>query len=141
MNAETLFDISIEEDNDEKLDESIQLAMDEWVYFFFNEKEGKNTPAGSGNVEQIIFTGKDNPIHIPLIKNEYGVNGVIYFTMEQAKRSVEFDCKIAKMRGHKALTLYYELEPIDAIYLQSSNNYVRIPRAKMKNILSNHKGL
>lgn len=138
MAAESLFDESIAEDNEEKLQKSLQLIMREWVYFFFFEKEGVNTPASTSKVAHVIVTGKDNPINVPLIQNSDGTCGVIYFTGEFAVKSAEFNCRVAKMKGRKALELFYGMPVIDAVCLQSEKNYLRISKPQIGRLLGNY---
>ena len=138
MTPETLFDESVETDDDDKLEKSIELVMEEWVYFFIFEKEGMNTPVSTDKVDYIITTSKENPINIPLIKDDNGVNGVIYFTSEFAVKSAEFNCKVAKMKGSKALQLFLDQSAIDAVYLQSSNNNVHIPKNEIRRLLATY---
>jgi len=78
MNVESIFEDAIERDDRDQLEKSIELVLDEWLYFFMWERGEKNTPVSSGNVVSIITTGKDNPIFIPLIKDEEGGLGVLY---------------------------------------------------------------
>lgn len=137
-NAEALFDESIASDDNEKLEKSVQLTLDEWVYFFMFERDGRNTPVSTKGIEYIVPTGKEYPINIPLVKDSNGVNGVIYFTLEFAIKSAEFNCKIGKMKGNNALKMFLRLSDLDAVYLQSSNYHVRISKPEMRRFLTIH---
>lgn len=138
MTPEALFDESVDTDNEVKLEKSIELTMGAWVYFFIFEKEGVNTPVSTDKVDYIITTSKENPINIPLIKDSSGVNGVIYFTSEIAVKFAEFNCRVAKMKGKKALQLFLDLSAIDAVYLQSDYNNVRIPKNEIRRLLATY---
>jgi len=109
------------------------------LYFFMWEKPGTDTPVSSENVVSIITTGKDNPISIPLIKDSQGVTGVLYFTQEMAVKCAEFNCKIAKMKGRKALAMFKDLAGVDAVAIQSTNEYnVRIPIPEIERVLETY---
>jgi hypothetical protein len=136
MNVESLFEEAIMKDDRDQLERSIELVMNEWLYFFMWEKPGKNTPASSENVVSIITTGKDNPISIPLIKDAEGGLGVLYFTQELAAKSAEFNCKVGKMKGRRALAMFKDLAGVDAVAIQSTNEYnVRIPIPEIERVL------
>ena len=65
MNTESLFEEAIKKDDFVKLEKSIKLVLDEWLYFFMWEKEGKDTPVSTENVVSVISVGKDlSLIHI-----------------------------------------------------------------------------
>ena len=90
MNTEGLFEEAIEQHDGEKLESSIELVLDEWMYFFMWEKDGTDTPVSTENVVSIITTGKDNPVSIPLIEDSHGKLGVLYFTQKLCLLSFNF---------------------------------------------------
>jgi len=103
------------------------------------EKDGRNTPASSGNVVSVITTGKDNPVSIPLISNKQGTLGVLYFTKQLAVSSAEFNCIVAKMKGRKALAMFKGMAGVDAVAIQSTNQYnVRIPLSEIERVLDSY---
>jgi len=105
-----------------------KAISDRWVYFFFNEMGGSDTKPGEGNVDVVFFSGKDNPMLIPLISNDQGVNGVVYTTLELAIESVEFNCKIGKMKGKDAFKMFYQTEQVDSVYIQSGHGFIHPSR-------------
>lgn len=131
-----LFEEAVSENDSRKLEEFLELLMNEWVYFFLFEADGKNTPASSGNVERIISTGKDNPINIPAINDENGNNGVLYTNRELAVNSAEFTCKVGKMKGVKAFEMFLGVSSIDAVYVQSNNCNVHIPKNEIERLVA-----
>jgi len=136
MNVESIFEEAIEKDDRDRLEKSIELVLNEWLYFFMWEKPGKNTPVSSKNIVSIITTGKDNPISIPLIKDSQGGLGVLYFTQELAVKSAEFNCKVGKMKGREALAMFKGLAGVDAVAIQSTNEYnVRMPIPEIERVL------
>ncbi|NRB37727.1 MAG: hypothetical protein HRU20_04570 [Pseudomonadales bacterium] len=138
MDLEKLFEDAVDEDDSEKLEKFLELLMDCWVFFFLLEKEGQDTPISSENVEQIIFTGKDNPINIPTISDESGNNGVIYTNSDLAERSAEFKCKVGRMRGIKALEMFLDIPSIDAVYIQCDTCNVHIPKNEIRRIIESY---
>lgn len=110
-----------------KVDKLFESLQDHWLYFFFNEPEGKNTRPGEGNVVVILQTDKENPIIVPLIKNEDGCNGVLYTNSELAIKSAEFNCKIGKMKGKKAFNMFYGMKGVDSVFIQGNYGNI-LPR-------------
>ena len=139
MNVESLFEEAIIQYDRDNLEKSIELVLDEWLYFFMWEKEGKNTPVSSGNVVSIITSGKENPVSIPLIKDKQGAFGVLYFTKQLAVESAEFNCKVGQMKGRKALAMFKGMAGVDAVAIQSTNQYnVRIPISEIERVLETY---
>ena len=139
MNVEDLFEEAIEQDDRDLLEKAIELLLDEWLYFFMWEKDGIDTPASSGNVVRVITTGKDNPISIPLISNKQSTLGVLYFTNQLAVNSAEFNCKVGKMKGRKALAMFKDIAGVDAVAIQSTNQYnVRLPLSEIERVLDSY---
>ena len=139
MNAESLFEEAIKKDDFVKLEKSIKLVLDEWLYFFMWEKEGKDTPVSTENVVSVISVGKDNPISIPLIKDDQGGLGVLYFTQELAVKSAEFNCKVGKMKGRNALAMFKGMAGVDSVAIQSTNEYhVRMPLQEIERVLKTY---
>ena len=61
-----------------------EAFLDKWMYFYFHETNGKDTKPGKGNVDVVVFIGKDNPINVPMVDNELGRNGVVYTSSDLA---------------------------------------------------------
>ena len=118
-----------------KIDIFFESILDCWLYFFFNEKNGKDTKPGKGNVEVVLFTGKDNPILVPLVENEKGRNAILYTNSELAQRSVEFNCKIGKMKGRNALKMFHELTNVDSVFIQGNYGYIHPTRKELANMV------
>ena len=125
MDIEKLMEEVIDGDDDNKYASFIDAILDHWVYFFFNEKDGSDTKPGKGNVEVVLFTSKDNPILVPFVENEQGINGVLYTNSDLAIRSAEFNCKVGKMRGKNAFKMFFDVKCIDSIYIQGNYGRVR----------------
>lgn len=138
MNIEKLFEEAIEENDSIKLKEFLDVLMGRWVFFFLLEKEGKDTPISSSNVEHIISTGKNNPINIPTIDDENGNNGVIYTNSDLAVKSAEFKCKVGKMKGVKAFEMFRDIASINAVYVQSDTCNVRIPKKEIERLITSY---
>ena len=112
--------------------------MGRWVFFLILEKEGQDTPISSGNVEHIIFTGKNNPINIPTINDRNGNNGVIYTNSDLAVKSAEFKCRIGKMKGLKAFEMFRDIASINAVYVQSGTCNVHITKREIERLVSSY---
>lgn len=112
----------------------IEALLDHWVYFYFHETNGKDTKPGKGNVDVVIFAGKDNPINVPMVGNELGRNGVVYTNSDLALRSAEFNCKVGKMRGIKAFTMFYETKEFSGLYIQSDYGHLYLNKAKVAEV-------
>ena len=78
VDIEILFEEVIESGDNKGADQLFEALLDHWVYFYFHETNEKDTKPGKGNVDVVIFTGKDNPINVPMVENELGRNGVVY---------------------------------------------------------------
>lgn len=136
MDIESILKEVIESDENEVEDEFFSVFLKNWVYFYFFETDGRDTKPGNENVDVVIFTGKDNPINVPTINNELGNNGVIYTNRELAIRLAEFDCKVGKMRGRKALSMFRSILSISGIYIQGNNGNIHLNSAKMSQVLN-----
>lgn len=134
MDIELLFEEVIESKDDEIPAEFFEAILDHWVYFYFHETNDKDTKPGKGNVDVVIFTGKDNPINVPMVENELGRNGVVYTNSDLALRSAEFVCKVAKMRGIKALEMFYATKEFGGLYIQSDYGHVHLNKAKVAEV-------
>ena len=117
MDIEKLFEEVIESNDDYIADHLFDALLDSWVYFYFHETNGKDTKPGKGNVDVVIFTGKDNPINVPMVENESGSNGVVYTNSDLALRMAEFDCKIGKMRGINAFQMLSATKDFGGLYM------------------------
>jgi hypothetical protein len=135
MEAEEILDRLLREDDDKEIDYLLTVLKKCWVYFFYNEAN-VDTPPGEGNIEKILFIDKENPIIIPMIKNENGCNGVLYTSSDLAKRCAEFSCKIGKMKGQDAFKMFYGIREVDSVAIQGDCGHVTPSRkefAKLAN--------
>jgi len=114
----------VSENNTGNLDAFLDVILEKWLYFLFIEPEGKNTPASSKNVISILHTNKENPVNIPLVKNEEGTFGVLYTNEKLAISGAKFSCKIGHMKGRKALKLYYKTKGIDSVYIVGTHGNI-----------------
>tara|TARA_R110001599_G_scaffold300915_1_gene506299 strand:+ start:88 stop:507 length:420 start_codon:yes stop_codon:yes gene_type:complete len=136
LKLEKLFEDAVNENDSGKLEEFLELLLDDWVYFFLFETEGKDAPISSDEITHIISTGKDNPINIPTINDENGNNGVIYTNSELTVNSAEFKCKVGKMKGVKAFEMFLGISSIDAVYVQSNNCNVHISKNEIQRLVA-----
>jgi hypothetical protein len=121
-----------------KGERSIQLfeaLLNHWVYFYFHETNGKDTKPEKGNVDVVIFTGKDNPINLPMVENKLGRNGVVYTNSDLALRLTEFDCKVGKMRGINAFEMLYATKGFGGIYIQANYGHIHLDKEKVAEII------
>jgi len=129
VEIEKLLKEIVESYDQRKVDILFESLLDQWLYFFFNEQNYKDTRPGKGNIEVVLLINKENPIDVPLIENENGKNGVLYTNLELAKKSAEFKCKIGKMKGKNALDLFYIIKGSDGVYIQGNyGNILAIKR-------------
>jgi len=135
VDIEKLFEEVIDTDDDKTSNLLLDALLDHWVHFFFYETNGKDTKPGKGNVDVVIFTGKDNPINLPMIDNELGRNGVIYTNPELAISLAEFDCKVGKMRGKAALEMLYGTKDVSGIYIQANYGNIHLNKAKISEVI------
>jgi len=135
VDIEKLFEEIIESDNNDNEDQLFKVLLDNWVYFYFHETNGKDTKPGKGNVDVVLFTGKDNPINVPMIDNELGINGAIYTNINLAISLAEFDCKVGKMRGVNAFDLFYTIKGFDGLYIQSNHGHIHLNKAKVAEVM------
>ena len=135
MDIEILFEEIIESGNDERSIQLFEALLERWVYFYFHETDGKDTKPGKGNVDVVIFTGKDNPINLPMIENELGRNGVVYTNSDLALRLAEFDCKVAKMRGINAFEMLYATKEFGGLYIQANYGHIHLNKPKVAEII------
>ena len=124
----------ISDNNAEYLDEFLDVIVEKWLYFLFMEPEGENTPASSGNVISILTTNKENPINIPLVKNEDGTFGVLYTNEKLAIAGAEFSCKTGHMKGRKAFKLFYETKGIDSVYIVGTHGSILLHPSELKRL-------
>ena len=127
MEIEKILGEIINEYDHAKVDILFESLQDHWLYFFFNEPKGKNTRPGDENVVVILQTDKENPIIVPLIKDENGCNGVLYTNGELAKKSAEINCKIGKMKGKNAFNMFYGMKGVDSVFIQGNYGNI-LPR-------------
>ncbi len=135
MNLEILFKEIIEGDSSEISNQFFDAILDHWLYFYFHEKPGSDTKPGKGNVDVVLFTGKDNPITIPMVENELGCNGVAYTNSDLSLRSAEFECKVGKMRGVNALKMFYGIPSLDGIYIQGDYGHIHLNKEKIAELV------
>ena len=135
MDIEILFEEIIELGNDERAIQLFEALLDHWVYFYFHETDGKDTKPGKGNVDVVIFTGKGNPINLPMVENDLGRNGVVYTNSDLALRLAEFDCKVGKMRGINAFEMLYATKEFGGLYIQANYGYIHLNKAKVAEII------
>jgi len=125
VDVEKLLQELIDADDDAMLDSLLNAILDSWVYFHFNEPKGRDTKPGEGNIVVLLHTDSDNPILLPLVDNELGLNGVIFTNSELALRLAEFNCKIGKMQGRKVFKMLFDLGNIDSVYIHGDYGKVR----------------
>ena len=125
MNVEKLLQEIIDTGDDVMLDPFLETILENWVYFHFNESKGKNTKPGEGNIVVVLQIDSDNPIMLPLVDDEQGLNGVIFTNSDVAIRLAEFNCKIGKMPGRRVFKMLFDLGNIDSVYIQGDYGKVR----------------
>jgi hypothetical protein len=135
VDIEILFEEIIESDNDEKASHLFEALLDHWVYFYFHETNNKDTKPGKGNVDVVIFTGKDNPINVPMVEDKFGRNGVVYTNSDLALRLAEFDCKVGKMRGIKAFEMFYATKEFGGLYIQADCGHIHLNKEKVAEVI------
>lgn len=135
MDIEIFFEEIIESGKDERSIQLFEALLDHWVYFYFHETDGKDTIPGKGNVDVVIFTGKDNPINLPMVENELGRNGVVYTNSDLALSLAEFDCKVGKMRGINAFEMLYATKEFGGLYIQANYGHIHLNKAKVAEII------
>lgn len=135
MDIEELFEEIIGSDDSNNESQLFDALLDHWVYFYFHETNGKDTKPGKGNVDVVIFTGKDNPINIPMVENELGRNGVVYTNSKLALRMAQFDCKVGKMRGINAFRMFYAVKEFGGLYIQADYGHLHLNKAKVAEVM------
>jgi len=135
VNIEKLFEEIIESDDSTNENQLFKTLLDHWVYFYFHETYGKDTKPGKENVDVVIFTGKDNPINVPMVENELGRNAVIYTNSDLALRMAEFDCKVAKMRGINAFEMFYTTKEFGGLYIQADYGHIHLNKVKIAELM------
>jgi len=135
VNLEKLFEKVIESNDEDIVTDFFEALLDSWVYFYFHETGGKDTKPGKGNVDVVIFTGKDNPINVPMVGDESGRNGVIYTNSDLALRMAEFDCKIGKMRGLNAIQMLSATIDFGGLYIQGDYGQIHLNKTKVAEVI------
>jgi len=135
VGIEILFEEVIDSDDDEISSQLFGALLDHWVYIYYHETEGKDTKPGKGNVDVVIFTGKDNPIMVPMVENELGRNGVVYTNLDLAIRLAWFDCKIGKMRGINAFEMLYATKDFGGLYVQANYGRIHLNKTKVAEVI------
>jgi len=135
VNIEKLFEEIIESDDSTNEQHLFVTLLEHWVYFYFHETNGKDTKPGRGNVEIVIFTGKDNQINVPMVENELGRNAVVYTNSDLALRMAQFDCKVAKMRGINAFEMFYATKEFGGLYIQADYGHIHLNKAKVAELI------
>jgi len=136
VNIEKLFEEIIESDDSTNEKHLFVALLEHWLYFYFHETNGKNTKAGNGNVEVVIFTGKDNKINVPMVENELGRNAVVYTNSDLALRMAQFDCKVAKMRGINAFEMFYATKEFGGLYIQADYGHIHLNKEKVAELIA-----
>jgi hypothetical protein len=126
----------IESNAEDKIDLLVSSSFENWLYFYIME-EGKHLKSNSDNVVVILSIDKENPVNIPFIKNKNESIGVLYASKEKAINSVEFKCKLGKMKGLKALQMFSELNDINIISIQGNKGYVLIKKETILKLIKN----
>lgn len=135
MNIEKLFEAIIESGDSTNEKHLFVALLEHWVYFYFHETNGKDTKPGKGNVEAVIFTGKDNQINVPMVENELGRNAVVYTNSDLALRMAQVDCKVAKMRGINAFEMFYAIKEFGGLYIQADYGHIHLNKAKVAELI------
>ena len=135
VDIEKLFVDTIESEGNKNEIQLFEALLDHWVYFYFHETGGRDTKPGKGNIDVVIFTGKDNPINVPMVENELGRNGVVYTNSDLALRMAQFDCKVAKMRGISAFELFYATKDFGGLYIQADYGHIHLNKAKVAEVM------
>ncbi len=126
----------IESNAEDKIDLLVSSSFENWLYFYIMEEE-KHLKSNSDNVVVILSIDKENPVNIPFIKNKNESIGVLYASKEKAINSVEFKCKLGKMKGLKALQMFSELNDINIISIQGNKGYVLIKKETILKLIKN----
>jgi hypothetical protein len=134
VDIEKLIEDVIESDKNEA--EFFDMLLENWVYFYFHETNGRDTKPSKENVDVVIFTGKDNPINLPMVENELGRNGVIYTNSDLALRVAEFSCKVGKMRGLNAIKMLYATKDFGGLYIQAEYGHIYLNKKKVTEVMS-----
>ena len=135
MDIEKIFEEVIESNDDYIADHLFDALLDSWVYFYFHETNGKDTKSGKGNVDVVIFTGKDNPINVPMVENESGLSGVVYTNSDLALRMAQFDCKIGKMRGINAFKMLSATKDFSGLCIQANYGHIHLNKSKVAEVI------
>ena len=135
MDIEKLIGNIVDSDSNQVEDYFFEVLSEHWVYFYFNEASGNDTKPGNGNVDVVVFPGKDNPINLPMVENELGQNGVIYTSLDLALRLSKIECKIGKMKGKNALKMLYELEGFGGLYIQADSGFIYLNKAQLAKVV------
>lgn len=135
MDIEKLIEKAIESNDDYIANHLFDALLDSWVYFYFHETNGKDTKPGKGNVDVVVFTGKDNPINVPMVENESGRNGVVYTNSDLALRMAEFNCKIGKMKGINAFKMLSATINFGGLYIQADYGHIHLNKAKVAEVI------
>ena len=135
MDIEILIEEIIESDDNKNEGQFFNALLGHWVYFYFHETKDKDTKPGKGNVDVVIFTGKDNPINVPMVENESGRNGVIYTNSDLALSMAQFNCKIGKMRGIYAFEMFYAVKEFGGLYIQANYGHIHLNKAKVAEVM------
>ena len=101
------------------------------LYFFVIDDVSFST------VTEIVWTGKDRPISIPIIKREGKMSSVLYSSKATAKDSKEDRFRISHMKGLEALKMMRNIQGLNEVVIQGKNRHARIGLSEIDILLNN----
>ena len=108
----------------QKVDKLFSYLLNQWIYFFYLERDGEDAKPCQGNVEVILKVDKENPIDIPYVETDEGNFGVLYTNAKLSKKLAEFKCKIGKMKGKNAFSMFSGIEKLDGVCIQGNTAHI-----------------
>jgi len=112
------------------IDEFKSELLKGFLYFFLiNDGSFKQ-------VTEIVWTGKERPVNVPLINEEGETYGVLYTNKRNAMNSKEDRFVIASMKGPKALELMRGIKNLTQVIIQGNGMFVYLDRSSIDEILN-----
>jgi hypothetical protein len=119
MNIDSLIDKIVKDHNKSDYELCLKLISNIKLYFFVID-DGTFSA-----VDEIVFSGKDRPVSLPIIKDNCKNISVLYTSKELALKHIQKGFRVSyTIKGIDAIKFQYSSKDVNEIVLQGNNGHV-----------------
>ena len=129
MNIDSLIDKIVKDHNKSDYELCLKLISNIKLYFFVID-DGTFSA-----VDEIVFSGKDRPVSLPIIKDNCKNISVLYTSKELALKHIQKGFRVSyTIKGIDAIKFQYSSKDVNEIVLQGNNGHVCLDEKTIKNL-------